>query len=157
MATKLYNEADLARLKSMPKQVINPNARWSEKPIASPVHRQRSFKLRQVSDSLPSFEVYQRQNLLDLVDFSCGIAYLPLDGSRLTLARYNGPSHEHGSIAYQPHIHTATAAAIADGRKPEREASWTDRFSSLEGALACLLEDFNVAGVFAKHDRPGLF
>jgi hypothetical protein len=32
----------------------------------------------------------------------------------------------------------------------------TDRFVSLEGAFACLLEDFNVAGGSAKHDgqRP---
>ncbi len=32
----------------------------------------------------------------------------------------------------------------------------TDRFVTLEGAFACLLEDFNADGVSAKHDgqRP---
>ena len=141
----------------MPKRVTNPNARWSEKPSASPVHRQRSFKVRTDSETGPRFELYQRQNLLDQADFSCGIAYLPLDGSRLMLARYNGPSHEHGDIAYQPHIHRATSTAIAAGRKPESEADQTDRYYSLEGATACLIEDFNIAGIGAERDQPRLF
>ena len=157
MATKLYTDAELAELRSMPKRVTNPNARWTEKPTASPVHRQRSFKVRTANETGPRFEVYLRQNLLDQADFSCGIAYLPLDGSRLMLARYNGPSHEHGDIAYLPHIHRATATAIAAGRKPEREADQTDRYDSLEGATACLIEDFNIAGIRAERDQPRLF
>ena len=92
----------------------------------------------------------------DDADFSCGIALVSLDGSRLTLARYNGPSHEHGDILYRPHIHRATAKAIASGQRPEREASETDRYTTLEGALACLLGDFNVTGILASHDAPRL-
>ena len=93
---------------------------------------------------------------LDEADFSSGIALVSVDGSRLTLARYNGPSHEHGDIRYRPHIHQANAESIATGGKPERHAEETDRFVTLEGAFACLLEDFNVAGVCATHDvqRP---
>lgn len=60
-------------------------------------------------------------------------------------------------IAYQPHIHQATAAAIAAGRKLEREADQTDRYDSLEGAKACLIEDFNIAGIRAERDQPRLF
>ena len=119
------------------------------------------FKVRTANETGPRFGVYQRQNLLDQADFSCGIscgiAYLPLDGSRLMLARYNGPSHEHGDIAYLPHIRRATATVIAAGRKPEREADPTDRYDSLDGATACLIEDFKIAGIRAERDQPRLF
>ncbi len=141
----------------MPKRVTNPNARWGDKPTHAPVHRQRSFKVRTDNETGPRFEIYERQNLLDQADFSCGIAYLPLDGSRLTLARYNGSSHVHGDIEYQTHIHNATAAAIGAGRKPEREACQTERYETLDGALACLVSDFNVSGVQTKPDQSRLF
>ena len=70
----------------------------------------------------------------------------------LTLARYNGPSHVHGDIAYQSHIHRASERAIAAGKKPESEAEASDRFQTLEGALACLMQDFNVTGLDAQND-----
>lgn len=92
----------------------------------------------------------------DEADFSCGIAYVSLDGSRLTLARYNGPSHEHGDIAYRCHIHRTTAKSISSGKKPEHEASPTDRYETLEGASACLIEDFNVSGICGSYDAPML-
>ena len=72
------------------------------------------------------FSIYLRQNLNDESDFSCGISYLPHGSQSLTLARYNGPSHEHGEIVYRTHIHRATERAIAMGKKPESEADKTD-------------------------------
>ena len=86
----------------------------------------RSFKAVGTDNEQFRFEIYQRQNLLDNSDYSCGIAYISLDGSRLTLARYNGPEHQHGDIFFQPHIHRATAESIASGKKPEREAEETE-------------------------------
>ena len=117
---------------------------------------QRSFKARGGGDEQSIFEIYQRQNIQDEADFSCGIVHVALDGSRLTLARCNGSGHEHGDILYRPHVHRATEKAIASGRKPEREAKETDRYQTLEGALACLLEDFSIAGLRAEHDHPRL-
>ncbi len=143
MTSKLYSDEELDTLRSMEKRVTNPGARW----VAKPGHRQRNFKVDGVGDDATRFEVYQRQNESDEDDFSCGIAYIPLGGRRLTLGRYNGPSHIHGSISYQPHIHRATAAAIAAGRKPESEADDTDRFTSLDGAFRCLIEDFRLGGI----------
>ena len=151
MTNRLYTDGELAMLGAMPKQVVTPRARWVEKPG----HRQRNFAV--VGDGEARFSVYQRQNLRDEHDFSCGIAFLPPGGQRLTLARYNGPSHRHGDIAYRPHVHRATERAIAAGRKPESEAVETDRFRTLEGALACLIDDFNLGAVEAAHDQPGLF
>ena len=140
----------------MPKRIDNPRSRWSEKPVGAPAHRQRSFKVHGEDGEKSIFETYQRQNIQDDVDFSCGIVHAALDGSRLTLARYNGPGHEHGDILYRPHIHRAVAKTIASGRKPEREAEETDRYQTLEGALTCLIGDFSIAGLRAEHDDPRL-
>ena len=156
MSAKLYTDAKLAALRSMPKQVTNPGARWSEKPRSRPAHRQRMFQANGQQDDEVRFAVYQRQNLVDESDFSCGISYLPPGGPPLTLARYNGPSHVHGDIAYRPHIHRASEDAISAGRKPESEAADTDQFETLEGALYCLIRDFNVSGIKARSDQQRL-
>ena len=140
---KLYSEDELEELQSMVKHVTNPRARWTSKPG----HRQRNFQVIAGAEEETRFSIYQRQNKRDDSDFSCGIAFLPPGGARLTLARYNGPSHIHGDIKFRPHIHRATARAIAVGKKPESEAAKTDRFNSLNGAFRCLLDDFRVEGV----------
>ena len=152
---RIYTEEELTRLRSMPKRVTNPRARWLEKPKARPAHRQRGYHVSG-SQEEARFEVYQRQNLTDENDFSCGIAYLPHGSPPLTLARYNGPSHPHGEITYLPHIHLASEQAMAAGRRPESGAQETDRFSTLEGALACLIEDFSLSGLDAQPDQPRL-
>ncbi len=103
------------------------------------------------------FQIYQRQSLLDQQNYSCGIVHLAPGGLRLTLARYNGSNNQHGDIRYQPHIHRATEAAITDGKKPEHAAEETGRYQTLEGALACLIEDFSLSGVRANPDHPSLF
>ena len=166
MTIKLYTDKELKKLRDMRKRVTNPGAHWLKKPTRKPVHRQRSFKVSSKQNEnlvagevepVHRFEIYQRQNILDNRDFSCGIAYLPHGVSRLTLARYNGPSHQHEDIDYRTHIHHATAKAIEARKRPEREAKETDRYETIEGALACLLEDFNLTGVDAQFDHPRLF
>lgn len=114
---------------------------------------QRNFQLVGTSDGEDRFLIYQRQNLGDSQDFSCGIAYLPRGGPKLMLARYNGPSHEHGNISYRPHIHKASESAIAAGRRADSGATETSRFDSLDGALACLLEDYKVSGLKVQHQQ----
>ena len=153
MNTKPYTDEELSALRSMPKRITNPGARWSEKPKGRPSHRQRNFQASGGQDDETRFSVYQRQNLNDDSDFSCGISYLPPGGPSLTLARYNGPSHRHQEISYRPHIHSASERAIAAGKKPESEAQETGRFETLEGALTCLMEDFNLTGFTSKHDH----
>lgn len=150
----MYTDDDLTALQQMPKRATNPQARWTDKPKAMPSHRQRGFQVSGQGDA--RFAIYQRQNLSDVSDFSCGIQYLPPGATPLTLARYNGPSHIHDEIRFRSHIHRATADAIAAGRRPESHATPTDQYTTLEGAMACLLEDFHVAGLIAKHDEPRL-
>lgn len=136
------------------KEITNPRARWVEKPKDRPGHRQRNFTL--AGSGEVRFSVYLRQNLYDDADFSCGILLIPHGRASLTLARYNGSSHPHGDILYRPHIHRATEKAIAAGRKPESEAEETKRYTTLNGALACLIDDFNISGIQAKHDEPSM-
>ena len=95
MTSKLYSDEDLDELRSMQKRVTNPGARW----VPKHGHRQRNFKVDGQGDEAARFEVYQRQNESDEDDFSCGIAYIPPGGRRLTLGRYNGPSHLHRSTS----------------------------------------------------------
>ena len=157
MTIKLYTDEELNELRDISKRVTNPGARWLKKPTHNPGHHQKSFRVLSEQDENLRFEVYQRQNIQDEQDFSCGIAFLPPGGSRLTLARYNGPSHQHEDIFYRSHIHRATAKAISAGKRAEHEAEETSRYETLEGALYCLIKDFNLTGIVAKEDHPRLF
>lgn len=157
MTIRLYTTAELDQFRLAPKRILNPGAHWLKKPQARPVHRQRNFRVVREGDETVEFQIYQRQNLNDKHDFSCGIAYLPRGSEPLTLARYNGSSHEHGGISYHPHIHRASERAIAAGRKPESDATATDRFQTLEAALTCLVEDFKVLGLNPTEAHPRLF
>lgn len=157
MTIRLYTTAELDQFRLARKRILNPGAHWLKKPQARPAHRQRNFKVVRKGDETVEFQIYQRQNLNDNHDFSCGIAYLPRGSEPLTLARYNGSSHEHGGIAYHPHIHRASERAIAAGRKPESDATATDRFQTLEAALTCLVADFNVLGLNPTEAHPRLF
>ncbi len=151
MANKAYGDDELAELQEIAKVVTNPGARW----VTKPGHQQRNFQLVAGSDDDFAFAIYQRQSMHDETDFSCGIAFLPPGGTRLTLARYNGPSHIHGEIEFLSHIHRATARAISAGKKPESEAEETDRFTTLDGAFRCLIEDFQVSGIATPEPEQG--
>ena len=152
MDTKLYSDEEISGFREMPKRINNPMARWLEKPKHRPVHRQRNFEASGSDDEEMRFSVFQRQNLRDDSDFSCGISYLPPGGPPLTLARYNGPSHVHGDIPYRPHIHRAASQAIEAGKKPESGAEESNRFVTLEDLLSCLLDDFNLTGLTLQRD-----
>lgn len=144
-------DADVATLLALSKRVTNPTVRWQEKPG----HKQRNFK---VEGGDFSFELYMRQNLFDTTDFSCGLKIIKPDGQPLTLVRYNGGGHIHGEIKFECHIHRATQAAMAAGRKPESHAEPTTVYRSLEGALACLLVDAAISGLnHVSHDVPDFF
>ena len=156
---RAYTDDELHDLALLAKRVTNPGARWSEKPKAQPLHKQRIFRATATTKAgrKLQFLIYQRENLSDGLNYSCGIVYSPVGGPRLTLARYNGSNHAHGEIRYQPHIHRATEVAINAGRKPEHNAAETTRYSTLEGALACLIDDFRLSGITAEPDHPSLF
>lgn len=153
METRLYTDTELEDLRTMPKRVSNPGARWTEKPKGRPTHRQRVFHATGLSTGDIRFLVFQRISLSDQEDFSCGLVWIRR-GGRLPLARYNGPGHDHGDILHSPHIHRTSERAIATGKKPDSEAEETNRFHTIEGALACLITDCAVKGLQARPDQP---
>lgn len=152
MTELLFSDEELGALRSLPKRVTNPQARWSEKPG----HRQRNHEAVS-GDAALRFRIYLRQNLKDEKDFSCGLALVQRGGEFLSLARYNGGSHRHGEVAYRPHVHRATEKALADGKRIDSHAEEADEYHTLEGALACLIKDCAVRGLSAEPDHPRLF
>ena len=152
MTDALMSNDELDDLRSASKRVTNPGARWREKPGR---HRQRNFTAEAEDGAV--YRIYLRQNLDDDQDFSCGLALVHRGGRPLSLVRYNGASHAHGEIRYRCHIHRATAEATSAGRKVDSHADATDRYRTLEGALACLIEDCGVQGLTAQHDERDLF
>ena len=146
------SNVDLNRLRSISKQVKNPGARWHTKPGR---HQQRNFTAETEDGSF--YRIYLRQNLDDEKDFSCGLALVRRGGKPLSLVRYNGSSHAHGEIKFRCHIHRGSAEALAEGKKIDSQADETDRYRTLDGALACLIEDCGVQGLAGRHDEKDLF
>ena len=152
MTDLLLSNDVLDGLRAASKRVRNPGARWLEKPGR---HKQRNFNAETEDGTV--YRIYQRQNLDDDLDFSCGLVLTRRGGKPLSLVRYNGASHVHGEIRYACHIHRASAEALAAGRKVDSHAEATDRYRTVEGALACLIEDCAVQGLSANHDERDLF
>ena len=152
MTDLMLSNDTLNRLRSASKRARNPGSRWLEKPDR---HKQRNFNA--VGEDGAIYRIYQRQNLDDDLDFSCGMALVRRGGKPLSLVRYNGASHVHGKIRYAFHVHRATSEALTAGRKVDSHAEGTDRYRTVEGALACLIEDCGVEGLSANHDGRDLF
>ena len=143
---------DLDALKQAPKREDSAPAGWVEKRG----HKQINCDaLSDLDGETLSFHVYIRQSLSDPVAFSCGIALKRKGRNPLTLARYNGANHSHYHIKFKNHIHTATAEAIARGKKPEIEAESTDRYSDLRGAFDCLASDYRLPDSFRLPPETG--
>ena len=152
MSDLVLSNDDLDGLRLAPKRVTNPGARWRDKHSS---HKQRNYRAE--SEDGTRYRVYLRQNLDDERDFSCGLALVQKRGKQLSLIRYNGSSHRHGSISYSCHIHRATAEAFIAGKKIDSHAEETARYKTLEGALACLINDCGIHGLGAEHDEQDLF
>ena len=94
------------------------------------------------------FKVSIRKNLLDPLDFSVILIYLPKDEGRgFVLRRYNG-KHFHkndleGNQLHDHHIHMATERYQQAGLKPEGYAEVSDEYASVQQAVKCLFRDAN--------------
>ena len=137
-------------LRSMPKHEAEPYEPWLAKPPFRPRHVQRTMVFRgewtpEFGDA--EFSVYIRMGLIVEGDFSCGISYVATGGQSLVLARYDGKNHKHGEIAYRPHIHWLTPQSFDEVETPELEVDATDRFDTLQGAVYCLIYDFNLSDI----------
>lgn len=94
-----------------------------------------------------AFRVFLRRSSRNALDFSVILAYLvPGSNQVIRLRRYNGKSHEHSNPLeqqrfYDFHIHHATERYHRSGNKEDTYAEPTDRYSTLEQAVDCLLSD----------------
>jgi hypothetical protein len=101
-------------------------------------------------DSRYRFTLITRQSTLIPENYSCGLLWHATLATKVMLARYNGSDHEHknplegDSFSFSCHIHMATERYIAAGRKYEHYATPTKRYNCLEGAMVCLMKDFNI-------------
>lgn len=98
-----------------------------------------------------SFVLKVRISKENSLDFSAILGYCPLNSTKLfLLCRYNGKSHEHKNKLedensfYDFHIHKATERYQREGAKEEFYAVTTDRYSTLQEALNCLITDCNI-------------
>ena len=74
-------------------------------------------------------------------------------GRLLSLMRCNGANHKHGTIHCRCHVHRATAAAIAAGRKADDHAEATDEYRTLDEAFAYLVRESGIQGLATQADE----
>ena len=161
MAFESITDVKIEELLQMPKRVTNPATRAKDKEG----HAQLNYKVRATQDADYEFTLYTRQNLRSGMedDFSCGLSWTSPNGEVLTLIRFNGSSHPHPNhlegtrIEFKNHVHQATERYIRANRKPDGFAESSDRYKTLKGALFCIVEDCNIAGINASPDEPLLF
>lgn len=148
MTIPTLTDHQISGLRELPKKVENPRARQTFKAK----HSERNFDV--VSDDRRQcFRLIVRQSTKIPTNFSCGLLWLPPGFGQVMLTRYNGSDHEHRNVlegdefGFVCHIHLATERYIGAMRKPEHFAQPTDRYATLDGALACLTSDWNIMGL----------
>jgi hypothetical protein len=108
-------------------------------------HKERELDLIGVNGS--EFRLVLRQSLLNVLDFSAILSFIPKSSSQLfRLRRYNGKSHEHTNqiehqTFYEFHLHFATERYQASGLREDAFAQVTNRYGDFQGALDCLIQD----------------
>ena len=113
-------------------------------------HKQSEHIIPRADSSL--FIIKIRLSNENPLDFSAILGYNPPKLTKVfLLRRYNGKSHEHKNklekenVFYDFHIHTATERYQREGTKEEYFAEITDRYSTVQEALNCLIADCNIA------------
>jgi hypothetical protein len=108
-------------------------------------HKERELDIQ--GDNESQFKIIMRQSDFDQFDFSVILAFCPNDTNQIfRLRRYNGKSHQHtnkieAETFYGFHIHMATERYQDLGTREDTYAEQTDRYSDLQTALQCMLED----------------
>lgn len=112
-------------------------------------HKQAEQFIQRTDGS--SFVIKIRVSNENILDFSAILGFIPVNRTKtFLLRRYNGKSHEHRNRLekevpfYDYHIHTATERYQREGGNEDHYAETTDRYSSIQGALDCLIEDCNI-------------
>jgi len=108
-------------------------------------HKEREFTIHRADES--QFKVIFRQSVLNPLDFSLILGYVPVNSSGLfRLRRYNGKSHEHTNPIekqkfYNFHIHQATERYQIAGHREDKYAEPSNEYADIHGALECFMRD----------------
>ena len=141
-------DADIQALISVPKSVA---ADFRQRVVPKPKRGHSEVDLDLQGEDGSEFRVVVRRSNINPLDFSLILVYkVPGSSAALRLRRYNGKSHEHSNPLeserfYDFHVHTATERYQRTGNREDSYAETTDRYSSLEEAIACLIEDCGIA------------
>ena len=137
-------DAEIAALLAEPKPLPDDyRTRLQIKPKRG--HQERELDVTGAQGA--KFRVILRQSLLNPLDFSVILAYLPPQATTpFRLCRFNGKSHEHtnkleGNTFYDFHIHRATARYQQSGLREDAFAEPTNRYQDLATAQRCLVQD----------------
>ncbi len=109
------------------------------------------------------FRLIFRQGTINPLDFSVILACRIQKTNQLfRLTRYNGKSHEHTNhiereTFYGFHIHLATERYQHTSWREDGYAVITDRYSSFEDAINCLLADCGFEPSSLEGSQQGLF
>jgi hypothetical protein len=124
---------------------LDPGYRSKVQLRAKRGHKERELDIIGVDGS--EFRLILRQSLLNVLDFSAILSFIPKSSSQVfRLRRYNGKSHEHTNqieheTFYDFHIHLATERYQLSGLREDAFARVTDRYGDIQGALDCLIQD----------------
>jgi len=112
-------------------------------------HKESEHSIERADGS--SFVLKIRLSNENSLDFSAILGYVPPKLTKpFLIRRYNGKSHEHRNklekeaVFYDFHIHTATERYQREGVKEEYFAEITGRYSTVQEAFNCLINDCNV-------------
>jgi hypothetical protein len=158
--SSVVSKDEIQRLMSTPKKLeIDPLKALEslQKKKIPKGHKNKQKKMKVVNSAGDTMEVIVRQGGPDPLNFAAILLYRPPLGEPLRLRRYNG-KHEHtnplqGEQFFDFHIHMATEEYQNAGRSAEGYARPTSRFSDLDGALRCLLEDCGFEGFERKQQE----
>jgi len=163
MPVAKFTQSEIDRLISCPKSV---DYAPSKSLVKDGAYWRNRAGLVATDDTEGTFSMYIRQNVAFEENFSVGLVYSSNDGrGEVTLLRCNG---KHGAFnsQYDPdnwhthnHIHKASESDIDAGFRPEKHATSTTEFASLEEAVQYFVKVVNLdAKDAAKHfpsDKQG--
>lgn len=158
MATTVLTDSDIDALLKLPKRVENPGA----KQRTEGKHFRKDYRVFS-EDGKSEFALFVRQSTVMPDSFSVGLRWLPKSGEDVMLIRFNGPNHPHSNalegerFEFVCHVHQATERYLAAGKKDEGFAVQSSDYTTISGALHCLMRRCVIAGLSTQADERDLF
>jgi hypothetical protein len=158
MDIRLLTDHDLNAMRSTPKIVVNPRARWTMKRGLG--HREKNLLLHDARDPTQEYRLFLRLSLTKPSGFSVGLIRRWATDHSLLLARYNGPYHSHENVLERnkvplgSHKHLTTERYIQAGLQVDGYAVAASDYDSIEGAFECVCKDFGVAALSINPFQP---